>query len=474
MPDREALPAPGEAAQPRDVAADVVDRRLAVLDEADQPPEVHPRGEQQRPARPAVAPAAAGLLVVGLEARRQRPVRDRAHVRLVDAHPERVRRDDHLGGPRHERLLRLVAASRRHPGVVGDDPHRQRAGELLRERLRVAPRPAVDDRRQRPGAAEHVQQRRPLARERALALEAGDVEHQVLAVEPRAHPHRLAQPEAALDLPGDLHRRGRRRRHHRGPAERVDRLAEAQVVRPEVVPPLGDAVRLVDDEQPDPARVQGATERRGGEALRRGEHELCVAGLDRAQRLGVVAVGHPRGEHRGPHAARLQPPALVGHQRDQRADDDHQRALRGLSPGGGGKLVAERLAAARRHHDQRVAAVERRLDRLALPRPEAGQPEPGEQRLGLRPRRGGALCGRCAHPPDGTRDPGRQPPAIRARRVARQRPAAARPCVAPAAGTAISSRPRALLSTRRPRPAPLRLSTSAPTRPRARRPSAPA
>ncbi len=47
-----------------------------------------------------VAPAAAGLLVVGLEARGQRPVGDGAHVGLVDAHAERVGGDDDLGAHR--------------------------------------------------------------------------------------------------------------------------------------------------------------------------------------------------------------------------------------------------------------------------------------------------------------------------------------------------------------------------------------
>ncbi len=47
---------------------------------------------------------------------------------------------------------------------------------------------------------------------------------------------------------------------------------------------------------------------------------------------------------------------LVGHQRDQRADHEGQ-----VCSGEAGQLVAEALAAAGRHHDQAVAAIESRL-----------------------------------------------------------------------------------------------------------------
>ena len=58
------------------------------------------------------------------------------------------------------------------------------------------------------------------------------------------------------------HRLGRRRRagHHRRPAEPLGDLRQAQVVGPEVVPPLRDAVRLVDGEQVDAALRQGVEE----------------------------------------------------------------------------------------------------------------------------------------------------------------------------------------------------------------------
>ncbi len=70
---------------------------------------------------------------------------------------------------------------------------------------------------------------------------------------------------------------------------------------------------------------------------------------------------------------------LVFHQRDERRDDDrhavaHQRR----------QLEAERFAAARRHHDDRVVAGEDGLDDLALPLAKSLEPEEfSERRVGL-------------------------------------------------------------------------------------------
>ena len=194
--DRQPLLPVGQRSQAGDVALDVLDAHVALFDEPDQAPEIHARGEQQRPCGGAVAPAPAGLLVVGLEARRQRPVRDRAHVRLVDTHAECVGRDDHLGAAVHERRLAVAACLRGHAGVIGDGVDaclRDPRGDLVG----VLARAAVDDRRQRGvrglavgAGGEGVHQRGALARYGALALDADDVERQGLGgrspIEPTA------------------------------------------------------------------------------------------------------------------------------------------------------------------------------------------------------------------------------------------------------------------------------------------------
>ena len=60
---------------------------------------------------------------------------------------------------------------------------------------------------------------------------------------------------------------------------------------------------------------------------------------------------------------------LVLHQGDERRDDDRQAVA-----DDGRRLVAERLAAAGRHDDERIAAGEHRMHRLVLQRPQRAEP----------------------------------------------------------------------------------------------------
>ena len=80
---------PGDQCQQ---AVDVVAAHLRLPDEVRHEAAVGGRVEQDAASRPAVAPGAPGLLVVALERGGQRPVPDRAHVGLVDPHPEGRRR----------------------------------------------------------------------------------------------------------------------------------------------------------------------------------------------------------------------------------------------------------------------------------------------------------------------------------------------------------------------------------------------
>ena len=102
---------------------------------------------------------------------------------------------------------------------------------------------------------------------------------------------------------------------------RVARVGEAQVVGPEVVAPLAQAVRLVDGEERDLAPCERGAEARVAEALRRHEHEPAGAvGERREHRLGLA-----RRQRGVEHARRAVPGgrervALVAHQRDERRD----------------------------------------------------------------------------------------------------------------------------------------------------------
>ena len=108
---------------------------------------------------------------------------------------------------------------------------------------------------------------------------------------------------------------------------------------------------LVDGEQVDLALPDRVHEAGLGEALRRAVDDPRPPVADLRHRVARHLLRQARGDHhrRVPGRGKLSP--LVGHQRDQRADHDGE-----LVRGESGQLVAEALAPARGHDDQRVAA----------------------------------------------------------------------------------------------------------------------
>jgi len=133
-------------------------------------------------------------------------------------------------------------------------------------------------------------------------------------------------------------------------------------------------VRLVDRQQVDLAPPDRLEEEARREALRRAVDDFGAAVADAVERRHRIPFVHRRGDHRHRVAGLGQPQPLVLHQRDQRADDDRQ-----VVGGEPRQLVAEALAAAGRHHDQRIAAFQGRDDRLSLPGPPVGVTELPQQ-----------------------------------------------------------------------------------------------
>ena len=276
-------------AEPFAAAADTIRRATALsasssdrraLDEEDVQPLVLPRGEQQAARRPAVAARTAGLLVVGLDRAGDALVADGAHVGLVDAHPERVGGDHDRRLAGHEPALRLGARLARQAGVVGDDLDAQLGPEPGGEPLALRARARVDDPRQR---ARLGQRGGDAPVGGLLARARDDGEREVRAVEAGRHAHRVAQPQAADDVGRHLRRGRGRRREDRLRTEPARGVGQAEVVGPEVVPPLGHAVRLVDHEQPDPRSPDPLEEARRREALRGDVEQPQLAAPRRAR-----------------------------------------------------------------------------------------------------------------------------------------------------------------------------------------------
>ena len=165
---------------------------------------------------------------------------------------------------------------------------------------------------------------------------------------------------------------GCRQSQHNRAADRLHSSGQVQVLGPKIVPPLRDAVRLVDDEQRRPGPAQLLEHIGAGELLGSQEQELDLAVLGLLERPLAGAPAERRVEHHrlGSFVA-LHRLHLVALERDQ--GRDHDRRPFEQHPG---QLVDRRFARAGRHHAQRVGAADDRLDALDLAGTELLEPEP--------------------------------------------------------------------------------------------------
>ncbi len=355
-------PAAGDRLAQREHRVQVRGQPPAVLGVAlggvDHPPLLHdvlqavgePRGRRQ-----AVAAGAARLLVVALDGLRQVEVCDEPHVRLVDAHAERDGRDHDEAVLAQEPGLVPGADLAVEARVVRQRGHalgRQELGGLLDG----VPRQAVDD----PGVAgvlgpdevEQLLARARLGRDAVL---------DVRAVERRDELPGVGQLEPLGDLGAGGGRGGRGQGDPGDAGPALVQHRQAQVVRAEVVAPLGHAVRLVDREQADRRPVEQRHGLGHPEPLGRQVEQVELALQQRALHVPALAQVLRRVEEAGPHAERGQGVDLVLHERDQRG---HHHA--GPGPDEGRHLVAERLAAAGRHEHEGVAAADHGVDDVRL------------------------------------------------------------------------------------------------------------
>jgi hypothetical protein len=335
---------------------------MGLFDEAALQRRVPSRIQQRALGRFAVAARAAGLLVVSLDASRDVRVHDVAHVWLVDAHAERVRRHQHRRLTGNEAPLRRGAVGCGHTGVVRQGAHARRRERCCRL-LRVATCARVDD----PGLAIV---RTCVADEPVAALRVirhrDDCKPQIGPVE-GGHNFVGASGDAETreDVPSHERIRGRRERERARLAEALTYASQYEVVGAEVVAPLGDAVRLVDHEQPHPRGAQPIDEARVREAL--GRHiQQGNATIDEVAIARVLLRAPDRGvdERRG-DARGLQRLDLVLHQRDQRRHDKRAANFER------GEHVAQALARAGGHHAEHIARGEP-CQHLGLAQAEVG------------------------------------------------------------------------------------------------------
>ena len=276
---------------------------------------------------------------------------DEAHVRLVDAHAEGVRRDDRLHVVIEEVVLRLFAlfvAESRVIGMHGEFFLLQEAAQGVR----LLARRTVDD-------AGFLAVGAQVVRDEGLAVDAReDAEEEVRPVEARDVHGGSAKSEERDDVVLDARRRRRREGADQGAhGQLLDEGRDGAVARTEVVPPLRQAVRLVDGDEGDCLLLQDGLEEVGLQALGRDVDDLVRTVRDGAKpcarlRLPQRAVDERRG------CARFRKRVdLVLHQRDQGRDDERDARQEQR-----GDLEADGLSRACGHDGNGLASFEQALD----------------------------------------------------------------------------------------------------------------
>ena len=331
---------------------------LAAGEEAAQPDVLRAVEQGRRRGLP-VAAGAPDLLVVAVERLRDLRVHDPADVRLVDAHPERRRRHDHVEVVVHEARLGGLAVAPAHPGVVGG-----RAQAVLAPARRPAPRRRAAWRRRRSPAA-----RRP-PRARAAPAACG----------PRARGarRRAGSPGGRTRASARAGRAARAaRRSRRGPAARPSRSARSPSAARAPRPPRRAAGSRAGSRAPTrrcsaPRRPPSATARRSPARRARPGGASCSGArkTNSSASSASSASASARSDRPTAELIAAAPPAACA-----RSSSTWSRwsASSGetttVAPGSSrpGDLVDRRLARPGRHDDERVAARQRRLDRLALP-----------------------------------------------------------------------------------------------------------
>ena len=300
-------------------------------------------------------------------------MRHKTNIRSIDAHAKRIRGNhDRILRPEKDVLNALALDIAQRPRIQQRFYPPPQQGIVLQtavHQLRIFPRGAIHD--------TGTRRPRKLADMRIFDFMRGARLYRKTQIRPREslylHKRRLARGFAKPQLRDNVfsHTRGGRCRERQNPhlgANQPNQLIQLQIIRPEVVPPLADAMRLIDGNQRNADRRQKRRERSVVQPFRRNVDKLVVpmrkAGETAAHLLGIergIDVG------RG-NAAPLQSVHLILHERNQgrnhqgRSRQEHRR-----------QLVAKRFPGSRRHHNDGIATIDNMANRRQLSGPETLQ-----------------------------------------------------------------------------------------------------
>lgn len=313
----------------------------------------------------AVAARASDFLLVVFESFREIEMKDGADVRFVDAHAESDGSDDDIGFVAHEGVLGGRADFVAETCVVGASSD---AGttKMSGERFRGFLEGGVDD-----------------GRERAQRSEAGGEEFDALGCEGRGDGDgKIGAMEGSLDeVSGrdaekredflDDRRSGRRGESEdaRDPEFFCD-FGEAEIFRAEVMSPFRDAVRLIDREKGERNFFEAEEEGFVEEAFRRNIEEFERTRGSRFED-GLGLFGRKSGVEPGRRVTMDEEGIhLVFHQGNERRNDNRESGQKE-----GGKLVADRFAAACRKKCESGMTFEERGDDFFLAGEKAAMTE---------------------------------------------------------------------------------------------------
>ena len=337
-----------------DAAALILDRAVRVINETALIDDIPQAIEHPGVRGLAVAPRPARLLVVVLDALGHVHVHHKPHVRLVDAHAKGNggHHDDPVLGK--ELLLAGCALLALESGMIGKGAHAL-LFEILGDLLGAIARIAVHDAAL--AAVLGANEREQLI---PLAALFGDPIPDVWPVKTR---HKAAgilkEPLADLFSRVDVRRRREGNARHLGPALPEDR--ELRVFGPEVMPPHGHAVRLVNCKKRDLKLREHLEHALHQKPLGRHIEDVHLAVPKAPPHIGRIPRGERGVEKCRAHAELLERAHLIGHQSDERRDDNgnsrpHQRR----------NLVAKALSTAGRHEHERITALSHMLHNVQL------------------------------------------------------------------------------------------------------------
>jgi hypothetical protein len=207
----------------------------------------------------------------------------------------------------------------------------------------------------------------------------GHFEKEVLPVKPGDELPRRAEPQLLNNVFPYPLGCGRGQSDNLGPAQRVQRLADPEVVRTEVMAPFGDAMGFIHGHQGDRLLFESVQKRGVPQAFRGDINHPVRPGRKFAQNLLLLREAHEAVDGDRGKVQDAQGIHLVFHEGDKGRDDQA-----GAGKDQGRELVTDGLSRPGGHDRQDILAGKNRLDNFLLPGPELMKPkDPFHELAGL-------------------------------------------------------------------------------------------